>query len=46
MNIDFSGLEETDLVKILFSEKVGVVLQSKENLTASFKKFGFKYRQT
>ena len=38
MNIDFSGLEETDLVKILFSEKVGVVLQSKENLTASFNK--------
>ena len=40
MNIDFSGLEETDLVKILFSEKVGVILQSKENLTASFNKFG------
>ena len=42
MNIDFNGLEETDLVKILFSEKVGVVLQSKENLTYSFNKYGVK----
>ena len=42
MNIEFSELQETDLVKILFSEKVGVVLQSKENLTASFDKIGLK----
>ena len=42
MNINFNGLEETDLVKILFSEKVGVVLQSKENLTYSFDKYGVK----
>ena len=42
MNINFSELQETDLVKILFSEKVGVVLQSKENLTYSFDKYGVK----
>ena len=42
MNINFDGLQETDLVKILFSEKVGVVLQSKENLTYSFDKYGVK----
>ncbi len=42
MNINFDGLRETDLVKILFSEKVGVVLQSKENLTYSFDKYGVK----
>ena len=42
MNINFDGLQETDLVKILFSEKVGVVLQSKENLTYSFDKYGIK----
>ena len=42
MNINFNGLEETDLVKILFSEKVGVVLQSKENLTYSFDKYDVK----
>ena len=42
MQLDFSGLEETDLVKILFSEKVGVVLQSREDLTASFTKMGVR----
>ena len=42
MNINFDGLQETDLVKILFSEKVGVVLQSKENLTYSFDKYDVK----
>ena len=42
MQLDFSGLEETDLVKILFSEKVGVVLQSTEDLTASFIKVGVR----
>jgi phosphoribosylformylglycinamidine synthase len=40
MEIDFSVLAEKDLIKILFSEKVGVVLQSKENLTESFAKAG------
>ena len=40
MEIDFSALAEKDLIKILFSEKVGVVLQSKENLTESFAKAG------
>jgi phosphoribosylformylglycinamidine synthase len=40
MEIDFSALAEKDLIKILFSEKVGVVLQSKENLTESFAKEG------
>ena len=42
MNIEFSELQETDLVKILFSEKVGVVLQSKQNLVTSFNKIGVK----
>ena len=42
MNINFSELQETDLVKILFSEKVGVVLQSKENLMYSFDKYDVK----
>ena len=42
MDINFSELEEIDLVKILFSEKVGVVLQSRDNLTRSFDKVGVK----
>lgn len=42
MEINFNDLDENDLVKILFSEKVGVVLQSKENLTASFAKNGIQ----
>ncbi len=42
IEIDFSGLNEDDLVKILFSEKVGVILQSTENLTTSFDKMGIK----
>ena len=42
MEIDFSILTEKDIVKILFSEKVGVILQSKENLTASFAEKGIK----
>ena len=40
MEIDFSALKEKDLIKILFSEKVGVVLQSEENLIESFAKAG------
>ena len=42
MDLDFSCLEETDLVKILFSEKVGLVLQSNFNLSSSFSKNGIK----
>jgi phosphoribosylformylglycinamidine synthase len=30
-NIDFSALEEKDLVKILFSENIGLVLQAKDD---------------
>jgi len=40
MEIDFTALAEKDLIKILFSEKVGVVLQSKEDLVAGFAKAG------
>ena len=40
MEIDFAALAEKDLIKILFSEKVGVVLQSKEDLVAGFAKAG------
>lgn len=40
MEINFSALPEKDLIKILFSEKVGVVLQSKEDLTENFAKAG------
>ena len=36
MDLDFSVFEEKDLVRILFSEKVGVVVQSEENLTSLF----------
>ena len=42
MHLDFSGLEEFDLIKILFSEKVGLILQSKNDLTASFAKKGIR----
>ncbi|MDC1402178.1 phosphoribosylformylglycinamidine synthase [Flavobacteriaceae bacterium] len=42
MKLDFSVFTETDLVKILFSEKVGVVLQSNEDLTALFNESGIK----
>ena len=45
MEIDFSALAEKDLIKILFSEKVGVVLQSKENLSKSFAKGGISVIQ-
>lgn len=37
MSLDFSSFEETDFVKLLFSEKPAIVLQSKENLTALLK---------
>ena len=42
MDLDFSCLEETDLVKILFSEKVGLILQSNFDLNSSFSKNGIK----
>ena len=40
MKLDFSPINESDLVKVLFSEKIGVVVQSKEDLTALFGKKG------
>ena len=42
MELDFSGLQEKDLIKILFSEKVGVIVQSPMDLSASFKSVGIK----
>ena len=42
MDLDFSCFEETDLVKILFSEKVGLILQSNFDLNSSFSKNGIK----
>ena len=42
MKLDFSVFNEKDLVKILFSEKVGVVLQSNEDLTTLFGVKGVK----
>ena len=36
MTLDFKLINEKDLIKILFSEKVGVVLQSNEDLEVSF----------
>ena len=42
MHLDFSGLDESDLIKILFSEKVGLILQSTNDLTASFAKKGIR----
>ena len=42
MDLDFSCLGETDLVKILFSEKAGLILQSNFDLNSSFSKNGIK----
>lgn len=42
MNLDFSSFKEGDLVKLLFSEKPAVVLQSKEDLTSLFAAYGIK----
>ena len=42
MDLDFSALNEKDLVKILFSEKVGVVVQSSADLSAAFAQVGVK----
>ena len=40
MTLDFKLINEKDLIKILFSEKVGVVLQSNEDLEVSFAREG------
>ena len=42
MDLDFSALNEKDLVRILFSEKVGVVVQSSADLSAAFAQVGVK----
>ena len=40
MELDFSALAEKDLVRILFSEKVGVVVQSPAELNSAFAAVG------
>ena len=40
MELDFSDLKEKDLVKLLFSEKPAVIIQSTEDLTRLFQKEG------
>ena len=40
MELDFSALTEKDLVRILFSEKVGVVVQSPADLSSAFAAVG------
>ncbi|MDC3354309.1 phosphoribosylformylglycinamidine synthase [Flavobacteriaceae bacterium] len=40
MTLDFSCFKEDDLVKILFSEKSAVLLQSQEDLSSHFKQQG------
>ena len=42
MKLDFSSLTEKDLVRILFSEKVGVVVQSPSDLSSAFSTVGVK----
>ena len=42
MTLDLTSFKEKDLVKILFSEKPAVVLQSHEDLSIYFKKQGIK----
>jgi len=41
-DLDFSSFKEKDLVKILFSEKPAVIIQSHEDLSIYFKKQGIK----
>lgn len=45
MDIDLSGIEEKDLVKILFSEKPGIIIQVKNdnNVTDILKKEGIQF---
>ena len=40
MTLSFTNFKEQDLVKILFSEKSAVLLQSRENLSSHFEKQG------
>ena len=40
MELDFSDLKEKDLIKLLFSEKPAVIIQSTEDLTRLFQKEG------
>jgi len=40
MKVDLSSLKEQDLIKVLFSEKMGVVLQSKHDLSGTFAQKG------
>lgn len=40
LSLDFSVLEENDLIKVLFSEKPAIVIQSKDNLIPLLKKQG------
>ena len=40
MTLNFTNFKEQDLVKILFSEKSAVLLQSRENLSSHFEKQG------
>ena len=40
MNLDLSVLEEPDTIRCLFSEKIAVVVQSKENLESILSKEG------
>ena len=42
MALDFSALTEKDLVRVLFSEKVGVVVQSPANISDAFTAVGVK----
>ncbi len=42
LELNFDTLNEDDLIKILFSEKVAVIVQSKENLTELFTKNGLE----
>lgn len=41
-NIDLSGLNETDLVKILFAENIGLVLQGNKEIEEVFKTNGIE----
>lgn len=40
--VDLSGLNETDLVKILFAENIGLVLQANEEIEEEFKTNGIE----
>ena len=42
MKLDFSSFNEKDLVKVLFSEKAAVILQSKKDLSELFSREGIK----